>query len=205
MKSGDKVEILHSHYKFCNTLVGRTGTIISTYGGTYGNIAVKVDGLENPRSGYGYFYFAEKQLKKLKEDSKMSTTKIMEGNYRIASVKFVDGNNTDKTYRYACYDDRIVKGDMVVVKSAHHGFGVAQITDIEDKTEEQIIREIVCKADFSDYYIRERNRARKAELKKKMAARAAQLQEIALYAMLAKEDFDMKELLSEYEGLDNGN
>ena len=201
MKYGDRVEILHSHYKVPNTLVGRTGVVKSVY---TGNVAVKVDGLDNPRSGYGYFYFKEKQLKKLKEDSKeMSNEKVMEGNYRIADVRFIDGNN-DKTYKYACYDSNIVVGDICVVKSANHGFGIAEVINFEPKTEERITREIVCVADFGEYYAREFARKRKKELRQKMANRAAQLQEIAMYAILAKEDSEMQTLLSEFEVLNNG-
>lgn len=197
MKYGDRVEITGSSYSVPNTLIGRLGTVRQNYNGS---IAVEVDGLTNPRSSYGYFYFKERQLKKLKEDSS-TMTKTMEGNYRIASVRFVDGHNTDKTYRYACYDDSIYVGDICVVTSAHHGFGVAEVVAIEDKTDEPISREIICKADFSDYDARERARKRTAELKQKMADRAAKLQEVAIYAMLAKEDPEMKTMLSEYEAL----
>lgn len=44
-----------------------------------------------------------------------------------------------------------------------------------------------------------RNKA--AELKAKMEARAKQLQDIALYKMLAENDPDMAELLNEYQAI----
>jgi tRNA A37 N6-isopentenylltransferase MiaA len=44
-------------------------------------------------------------------------------------------------------------------------------------------------------------RAKAVELKAKMEARAKQLQDIALYQMLAKDDPDMAELLKEYQDI----
>lgn len=190
--NGDLVEVVHNN-KYREVHVGSVGVVRSTY---EGRVTVNFDGIKNTRSSYGCFYFNVSQLKHYEGD------KTMEGNYRIASIKFLEGTNEDKTYRYALYDEGISIGDICVVKSAHHGLGIARVVDIEAKTDEKIVREIVCKCDFSAYEAREAARKRMEELKRKMAARAAQLQELALYKMMAAEDASMAELLKEFEGLE---
>lgn len=191
-KNGDIVEVTNNN-KYREVPVGAIGTVRGAY---EARVTVKFADIHNPRSSYDCFYFNASQLKHYEGD------KIMEGNYRIASVKFLEGTNEDKPYRYALYDDGIVIGDICVVKTAHHGLSIARVVDIEDKTDEKIIREIVCKCDFSAYEAREAARKRMEELKRKMAARAAQLQELALYKMMAAEDASMAELLKEFEGLE---
>lgn len=192
---GDRVIVVCCNKYTRYDLVGLEGTVRSVYDN---NVAVELDSLRNKQSGYGYFYFDPNNLKNLKGDNT-----IMEGNYRIANVQFLEGTNTEHTYRYALYDDGIVVDDICVVKSAHHGFGIARIVSIEPKTDERIEREIICRADFSAYKARCATRKRKAELKHQMATRAAQLQEIALYKMMAAEDPSMAELMREFDGLEN--
>lgn len=190
-KRGDVVEVVDAN-NYTEIRVGAIGKVHSTYDS---RVTVKFDDIHNPRSSYDCFYFNAKQLKYYEGD------KIMEGNYRIADVMFLDEAGT-KTYRYAVYDETIDVGDICVVKTAHHGLGIARIMGIDQKTDEKIIREVVCKCDFSAYEAREAARRRMEELKCKMAARAAQLQEIALYKMMAAEDASMAELLKEFEGLE---
>ena len=127
----------------------------------------------------------------------------MEGNYRIALIKFLDGTNTNKAYEYACYNNNLAVNDKVVVKSAHHGFGVGVITGFAENVGQEITREVVGWVDFKPYETRVEARKRRDELRKEMAKRAAKLQELTLYATLAKEDTEMSELLKEYEELTN--
>lgn len=191
-KPGDRVRVLADPHH--DSIIGMTGRVVSRYDG---NVSVKLDEKKNKRSSYGYFYFHPSMLEKLKGEKK-----VMEGNYTIAHVKFLEGSNTDKTYMYALYDPTIGIGDICVVKSAHHGFGLAKVVEVSPKNSDEITREIVCKADFSDYEAREAGRKRRAELKKLMHERAAKLQETALFAMLAKEDTEMQRLLGEFNGIE---
>ena len=195
MKTGDKVIIRRSKYK--EPLVGLTGTICDYY---MGQCKVLIDGRFNMRSANGVYYFKETYLEQTVEGEQK-----MEGNYRIALIKFLEGSNTDRKYAYACYDKSIAEGDFCVVKSAHHGFGVAKVTEFVLTWPEDITREIVAKVDFSAYESREYARKKRAELKVEMKKRASQLQEIALYSMLAESDPAMQELLKEYQDLSNGN
>ena len=189
-KSGDKIRVVRSPY--VEVPEGATGEVLSYFTGKY---AVYIDGIHNPRSQYGCFYFKAKDIQELRGGT------IMDGNYRIAMVKFLDGADTDKTWPYACYDDSITVDDNVVVMSAHHGIGVGQVVLIRPKDDEKIIREVICKADFSEYNARLTTRKVRAELESKMKQRAAELQELSLYKMLADHDPAMKELLNQYEGL----
>lgn len=193
-KHGDVIVVVGGH-KYREVPIGAIGTVRSAYDG---NIAVVFSDIHNKRSSYDCFYFAAREIKLYKGD------KTMEGNYHIATVKFLEGTNTDTTYRYALYDEGSVAiGDICVVKSAHHGLGIARVVEIEPKTDEKITREIVCKCDFSAYEAREATRKRKAELKKKMSERAAALQELALYKMMAAEDSGMADLMREFDELED--
>ena len=191
---GDRVEVISDRYK--GRTVGLTGTVRATYAS---NIAVNLDIMTNAKSSYGCFYYNNNQLKKLGGDT------IMEGNYNIAYAKFIEGSNTDIIYHYALYEGtEATIGDICVAKSAHHGFGLVCIVDIQPKSNEDITREIVCKADFSAYVEREACRKRKAELVSEMKKRAATVQEILIYKNLAASDPVMAELLCEYEKLVGG-
>ena len=196
MKCGDYVKVLGSRYKTTG-LVGAVGKIIDYYRPT-DTYLVAFDAYFNHRSKSGGYYFKPQQLQLFKGDEQ-----IMEGNYTIANVRFIEGTNTNTTYRYACYDSSIEPGDICVVKSAHHGLGIARVDSIEPKTDEVITREIICKADFSAYETREANRKRAAVLKKKMSERANKLNELAMYAMLAKDDPEMQDLLTEFASVSN--
>lgn len=188
---GDRVITL-TNGRYCVLTKGQVGTVRQTY---QGNIAVELDDAYNGHSSRGYFYFNEKQLELLKGDD----TTTMEGNYVIADVQFIEGSNKTEVYAYACYDSGIQVDDICVVKSAHHGFGLAKVVRLREKTDEPISREIVCKADFAAYNKRVENRKKRAELKTKMAKRASALQELAMYEILAAEDKEMAELLKAYK------
>lgn len=193
-KIGDRVVVARAGtYK--EIPVGTVGTIRGTY---YERLAIVFDGINNPRSSYNCFYFTTRCIKPYKEKESNN----MEGIYRIAQIKFLEGSNTDKTYNYACYENDIGVDDICVVMSAHHGLGIARVVAIGPKTDEKITREIVCKCDFSNYNYRVTTRKRRAALMKKMHERAAELQEIALYTMMAERDQNMQQLLVEYGTLE---
>ena len=192
---GDRIEVQNCgcYKKIC---VGDVGTVRSVYATS---IRVAIDDKVNQASQYGQFYFKSNQIKLLSEKE----TIIMTGNYRVAEVKFIDGNNTNQKYSYACYDPSIAEGDICVVKTAHHGLSIAKVTGFIT-SDEELTREIVCKADFTEYNKRVEARRRMAELKDLMNTRAKQLQDVALFRMLAKDDADMAAMINEYEQLVNG-
>lgn len=178
--------------------VGATGRVKSYYMEKYG---VVLDGIDNPRSAYNCFYFKAKHLESLdRKEQKAMKPRVMEGNYRVVGVKFLDNTN-GTIYPYACYDQSVEVGDICVVKSAHHGFGIAEVVEHNILTKADITREIVCKCDFSEYHRREATRKRMDELKELMQKRADALQELVLFEMLAKNDPAMTSMLNEYNTL----
>lgn len=204
LKAGDRVRIKINHYSVAN-LKGMIGTVEHIYDNPMyeRKVAVLVDGIENRASAKGCFYFNKRELEKVTEgETVMENKKIMDGDFRVALVRFeFDGTNADKTYKYACYDNEVYVDDICVVKSANHGFGIARVVGLEPKTDEPITREIVCKADFTAFYTREAMRAQREKLMTKMAERAEQLKEISLYETLAKADPEMAAMLESYKTL----
>lgn len=183
-------------------LTGTIGVVCSFW--NTDNLGVKIEGLTNETSKYGYFYFKFTELEFI--DSKNNKTKIDEGeikmskieNYvNVAMVQFMDGNNPN-TYEYANFQPDLAIGDACVVMTAHHGLSLARVVDLKPRTEAALYREIVAKFDTSAYEERVKQREKAAELKAKMNERAKQLQDIGLYQLLAKEDATMAQLLDEY-------
>lgn len=201
----DRVRVISDNYK--GRTVGCLGTVYTAFKGGYcgDQIAVIIDDMPNNRSKYLCHYYTSKQLELVEGDSIMNGNNVMQGNFRVAFVQFLEGTNNDKIYKYALYDGTDAKvDDICVARSANHGYGLVRIVDIQPKTDEPIIREIVCKADFTAYLERVETRKRKAELMLKMKKRASELQELLLYQSLAAADPEMAELLSDYTTIDGG-
>lgn len=138
-------------------------------------------------------------VKKEEENSKMYIT----GDFKVAKVKFISGTNTNTEYEYAMFDEYNV-GDTVVVASAHHGLGLAKITEIITKDEaktKKFEREIVCYVCMDIYEQRKKNRARLQELNSQMEKRAQELNKLAIFEMLAEKDESLKDMLDEYKTL----
>ena len=181
--------------------------------------SIKFDGLINPYCGNGLFIYTEKELTNVKTgDDTMDNKYILHGLKGVAQVKFIEGTNTERTYQYLYYDESINVGDAVVVKSAHHGFGVAVvdalITDhyaMEDLATngDTINREIVSKFDYKTYTERKDLRVKMAEndakRKKLMAAmdkRIAESRNMAYYEKMAESDDEIKAMLEQLKAID---
>lgn len=196
---GSRVKVIHSSYKNF-VLIGECGTVRDITGG---RIRVGLDDVNNPNSSYGSFYFKPSELEILDKQMEVKTMQNTITNYlNIAKIQFIDGaySNT-KTYDYANFDPELEVGDVCVVKSAHHGFGLAKVVEIVEQNDIATQREIVAKVNTDAYNERVANRAKAAELKVKMQERVKQLQDIALYKMMAENDPTMTELLKEYQAV----
>ena len=216
---GDTVKIVKTTKYSYQKTVGCIGKIRkrSEYKGTY-SYSVKVDGFVNSYCGSGNFIYNERELIKLEVgDDTMESKYILHGLKCIAEVKFLEGKNTESTYQYLCFDESIEVGDTVVVKSAHHGFGVAVvdslITDhyaMEDLATcgDTINREIISKFDYKTYTGRKALRVRMSEndakRKKLMAAmdkRIAESRNMAYYEKMAESDDEIKIMLEQLKAL----
>lgn len=198
---GDRVRILrHSKYRG-EELTGKLGTVRSGYGSS---IPVRIDGCFNTRSAYGCYYFTPGELRKIDDSTDEIKEEIMPKitNYlNIATVKTRGG----RAFYCANFDPDINTDDLVVFApfQTPTDLTIGEVVEINkcDDTESNL-SEIVSKIDDSAYRDRLKSRAEAAKLKKEMEARAKQLQDIALYQMLAKDDPDMAALLQKYQELD---
>lgn len=203
LRSGMRVKIVRQH-KYMNTrLIGKVGTVINPYGA---EISVRIDGMTNAYSATGLFYLRASELEIIDEnDTNMEENNDMPNvtNYLNAvKIQYVD-NISPSDFIYANYDPDVKVGDLCVIKSGHHGLGLAKIVEVIDQNDFETCREVVSKVNTECYDERVKNRAKAAELKAKMDERAKQLQDIALYQMLAEKDSSMMELLAEYKTLAN--
>lgn len=215
---GDRVAVRHPGKYLTTALIGEQGTVRRVYPGS---IAVALDTVYNDRSSKGHFYFTEEQIMhanafdkwradnshpedmgdNVPEELKGEHMKL-DGNYKIAHVDFIDELGT-KVYQYALYEEHAKVGDLALVKAlgAHKLVKILEISD-EPSDGVEITAEIICLVDTSSYGARIERRRKREELKAQMKARAAQLQELALYEMMAKNDGAMKALMEEYSALE---
>jgi len=127
----------------------------------------------------------------------------MSNEYMTISVKFLDGSNHGTLYSYALYEPDVAVGDIVVVKTGHHGLALAEVVEIEPETASpvQFGRQVVAKVDFTAYNERVQRAKHTAKLKKAMDAKVKELQSTALYELLAEKDPDLRAMLEEYKAI----
>lgn len=204
-EAGTRVKVIRQRKYPNEKLLGLVGTVRCDSGS---NVAVILDTITNTRSSYGCFYFKPGELLALDEfvglyntdehvkENNMGIQKIT--NYlNVARVEFPTATGT---YMVANFNEDLKKGDFCVV-TTDRCFSVAKVVEILEQNDIDLQREVVTKLYTDDYDRRVECRAKAAELKSKMEARAKQLQDIALYQMLAKDDPDMAALLQEYQCL----
>lgn len=199
---GARVKVVRQRKYPGEKLLGLVGTVRTDSGS---NVSVIFDTLINTRSSYGCYYFKAVELVEVDEnDNEIMEEKNMEkitGYLNIARVKFVNNGDKGGVYQYANFEGDLKPGDLCVVCGEDGRFAVTRVEEIVDSNSAEMYREVVAKVDSDGYNARLKFRARAAELKTKMEARAKQLQDIALYQMLAKDDPDMAALLTEYQSI----
>ena len=119
-------------------------------------------------------------------------------------------DNTDKEYLFACYEDNVEAGDIVVVDT-RYGFQLVTVTKVLNDTPEQVVRftkemkknlkEVVCKVNTEEFTARKEKAEKRAELKAEMDKRVKELQASAIYEMLAEKDDSLKQMLQQYKDL----
>lgn len=200
--------IITGHNKKANAqydqIVGKKAIIKEIYSG---NIALKVEGMNNVGSNYGYFYLSEQYIGFTIEEGEfeMSVVDKLKGSFKVVKIEFLD-----RAYEinYRMYEDgyEYHEGDVVVVKFARHGLGIAKIKQIFEGVTNQSAengREIVCPVDMSKYTERESKATKIASLKNQMDKKVKELQGVALYELMAKNCPELQEMLDEYKHLIN--
>lgn len=153
---------------------------------------------------------------KNKEEKKVMKSKQLVKGYKVASVAFSQAfDDTDKygtpkcdgpLVYYALYDDNISAGDYVLCMTGHHGQAIAQVREvfdgpIVDDLDVNYGREIICRIDYDAYIDRQHKLERIDELKKKMAKKKEELNELAIYQALAMTSPEMADMLKELKEL----
>lgn len=203
LRTGMYVKVVRQH-KYANIkLIGKVGTVKNVYAS---EALVCIDGLVNQHAASGFFYLEWRDIEIINECNIVMEENIDMPNVtnylNAVKIQYVD-NIGPSGFIYANYDPDVKVGDLCVIKSGHHGLGLARIVEVIDQNNFETCREVVAKVNTECYDERVKNRTKAAELKAKMNERAKQLQDIALYQMLAEKDPAMMELLSEYTGLAN--
>ncbi len=120
-------------------------------------------------------------------------------NEKIISVKFLNGIN-NKNYVFKCFDD-VTVGDTVVVDTVN-GFQLATVTETNSEPPKgTVLKEVVAIVDMSEFNARKERADKIKKLKEKMNKRVKELQDIAVYEMLAKTDSALAEMLDELKSL----
>lgn len=110
----------------------------------------------------------------------------------IAVIEFPSGY---KKYHFKNPFEDLEVGDQVVCDTVN-GLVVGEVVDFKD-TSSQASKFIVQKVDLTAHLERVEKQKRIDELRKKMEKRRKEIQEVQIYALLAKSDPEMAEMLNE--------
>lgn len=176
-----------------------------------------VEGVNNPYWGNSTYVtvkfngglkrtYNKNSLKLYNEENNITNegdNEMITGNYRVAMVKFVQGTNTTKEYAFAMFEDYIDVDDYVLCDTSN-GYSVAKVAKIINKDEYDgvsVTKEIVCPVYFVAFEQRKKNREEAKKLKSEMDKKMKEMQELALYEMMAEKSPELKEMLDNYKAL----
>lgn len=198
-KKGDKVQVVSECQSY-----GRFGTVVRCFtdGLIYNHNYVEVrldDGISRN--------YNELSLVLVNEQNNINKgdNNMLIGNYWVAIVNFVHGTNTTKGYAFALFDTNVTVDDLVLCDTSC-GYSVAKVVEIIPKSEYEgvnVTKEIVCKVDFTNFETRKENRAKAAKLKVDMDKKIKEMQELAVFEMMAEKNPELKEMLEAYKELMN--
>lgn len=122
---------------------------------------------------------------------------------KYADVQF-DNAPFSKLYQFLTDIEDLKSGDKVVVDTKN-GLTIATVDSIGDNPNPGIkaFKWVVQKVDLSAHEARIERERQLAALTRKMQARKQELQEIQIFALLAKEDDAMRQMLEEFKSLSN--
>ena len=201
--NGARVRIIRQSKYRTTRLLGEIGIARTTYPGS-SSIPVEFKNNYNTASSRGYYYFKRNELELVDDENNMEENNMeFVTNYiNVARVQFLS-DGSPSNYKYVNFDPELQVGDTCIAKYNVSAYGVAKVVEILDDADVKTDREIVARVDMSAYNQRVANRTKAAELKAKMEERAKQLQDVALYQLLAKDDSAMMDLLKEYQAINN--
>ena len=201
--NGARVRIIRQSKYRTTRLLGEIGIARTTYPGS-SSIPVEFKNNYNTASSRGYYYFKRNELELVDDENNVEENdmEIITNYLNVVKVQYMS-DRTPSDYKYVNFDPELKVGDVCITKYNGDCYGVAKVVEILDDADVKTDREIVARVDISAYNQRVANRTKAAELKAKMEERAKQLQDIALYQLLAKDDSAMMDLLKEYQAINN--
>jgi outer membrane murein-binding lipoprotein Lpp len=121
-------------------------------------------------------------------------------NFTVVGVKFPLG---DKEYAFACYEDNLSIGDVVVVRKSDGNLALTEVASIGLLDKSRVLNgcEVVAKVDLTASEARYAKAKEIADLKKDMDEKVAALQAVALYEMMAEKDPALKAMLEQFKKL----
>lgn len=200
---GDRVLIISaiSKYRRLNATVARVNIGANNYVGVYPDSVQYY----HPSRYYGendkYLKLCPKSVQKIddyKEDFLMNE---ITGYNKVAAI-----NMGSQTYYFALFDNDVKSGDKVIVSGTASG-QVWTVKDVITKEEAErlykgaIRAEVMCKVDSSEYDARVARRKEAATLKAEMNKKVKELQDVALFELMAEKSPELKEMLERYKVL----
>ena len=199
-----KVRIVASS-KYGSKYVGMIGVVDNTSRSDV--IGIKLSGCINPNSSKDIFWFHYDEIESIEREETIMLNHNED--FKVAGVKFLSGSNQDKEYYYALFADDAdaQEGDLVVVQTGHHGLALAIISSLDDtdKNKVQCSREIVSVVNTTAFENRKAKRVAMVKLKAEMDKKVKELQETAIYELLAEKDPALAAMLADYKKLTGGN
>lgn len=203
-------------------LIGKYGTIkrVSDNCKSRGFVGVAVDGISNPASSYGLFWFYEGEFNFIKNESEDI---VMEGFKHVAIVNLMEDSYKkdyafalfENDYRLISYVGEVSSPVMVVVNARQKNNRllavVKKVVPVEEYNGTKITAEVVGVVNMNDFVRREAEKVRLEELAKKRAAIEAELEKeinkrksVEYYEEMARKYSDnprLAELVGELRGL----
>lgn len=205
-KKDDKVQICSKNAKVHN---GDFATVVYNYNYMDGYVYVNFTPKKYPNRQYdGQYHHTSIRLVSNETFNNNVNNEREENNMKLTGfnkVAVINISNND--YYYALYDNDIKTDDNVLVtgRQIDHILTVKDILTLEECSEKfninKICEEIMCKVDLSAYNTRLDNRKKAVELKKKMDAKIAAMDEMNKYVMYAERNPELAKMLEEYREL----
>lgn len=204
---GDKITIIRDDC-YDDVCIGDVGVIDAINNGWSKQFRICIEGKINRHASSGLYYFTWYDFEKQKINNKIGVNKmknkqLLKG-YKKAAVRFETSNGYNDVW-YAMYDDVADINDAVLCMTGHHGEVIGIVKAIEPFENDNINVdygcEIICKIDYSAYHDRQKKLERIAKLKTTMAKKKAELDELAVYELLAKQSPEVAVMLKELKEL----
>ena len=202
-KPGDRVQIVgNSIYN------GKFGTVYSYSKrrlDQQANVNIYIDGTiyQNTPSKNKYYTLVESSVRLVdieNMDKKENSMKLT-GFNKVAIIEY-----NGKDYHYALYDNDVDINDKVLVSGRLDG-AIHIVKNIiteeysKEIREKDIISEVKCKVDLSDYEQRVKNREEAIKLREKMDEEIKKMDELNKYEMYADRNPALKEMLDQLKAL----